>query len=338
MDMIRAKAADIAEQAATLLQELAHLLRSDRSETSQRVESAPPVEVTRPAEATRPVDVARPAENTRPVEITRPVDVTPKDKVAAMFPPVSRRQKEEVARRLKVFWEGVSLEPNLQVGRCDIDLTSTQGRFELLILAVLMGARVSQRVIDDTFEALKDKGLLDLEVLATATPGTRSDLEAIIQERYRALTSKAAKVDALLYNASHLQRNWRGDLNTIYDTHKGDPTQMLRALRQFRHISRMALWICRTMCAHGIWKDIDPSLTWYFDRASNLPLRRLGYVSGDGDTQRYADLQAVISDFFDSELLYLYLHGTVLCSLDDIDTCWSRCPVATWCSYPQQPS
>src|SRR5690606_38424468 len=113
MDMIRVKAADIAEQAATLLQELAQLLRSDRSETSQRVESAPPVEVARPAETTRPVDVARQAEYPHPVEITRPVDVTPKDKVAAMFPPVSRRQKEEVARRLKVFWEGVSLEPNL---------------------------------------------------------------------------------------------------------------------------------------------------------------------------------------------------------------------------------
>lgn len=238
-------------------------------------------------------------------------------------------------RRLHSFWDGVSMAPVLSFGEARIDLSTAVGRWELLALAVLLGARVNDRIVEATFSALRGEGLLGLERLAGSDPDVRPVVREIFHTHYRALGNKEGKVDALIHNARLLVDVWHGDPHTIYLAVKDassvpegaspvDEGALIRTLQSFKHIKQLAYWVCRTMKAHGVWRDLGEQATGYHDRYTRLPLERLGLAKeASGETPR-------------GNIMPLYLQGINLCAQNDVKTCMAECPVALWCPYPHQ--
>gem|GEM_PF-2297430 len=252
--------------------------------------------------------------------------------------------------RVQAFWDGVSMAPVMTFGECRVDLAAPSGRWELLVLAVLLGARVTNRVVERTFATLRNQGLLDLERLACGGEGLRHALEEVFRTEYHALGNKAGKIEALIDNARRLVEVWDGDLHAIYlaarkrvqeepasreatatgqpgpvaaAEHGVDEKMLIQSLQEFKHVKQLAFWVCRTLKAHGIWRDLGPWATGYHDRYTRLPLERLGIEHDSFDLRSQAGVMA------------LYLQGYNLCSQDDVKVCLNECPVAAWCSFAQ---
>lgn len=258
--------------------------------------------------------------------------------------PQSPPSKGEIVRRLKAFWQGTTLPPLLRVGDAEVDLTIPQGRWELLVLALLRAARVREEVVAATFVALRKARLLDLDRLADGSDSVRREVEGVFALHYKALGSKEAKIDALMANARRLRDVWGGDLHNVYEA-AADDEELLAELRRFRHINRIALWICRTLRAHGVWPRVGARASAYQDRAVRTPVERLRLAavagaepfepaihSGAGLAE---EAERIVRGLFDGDVLWLYLHGSTLCLQDDPNVCYAECPVSSWCSFPQ---
>lgn len=246
--------------------------------------------------------------------------------------------EREIAQRLIHFWDQVSLTPTLSVGSHSVDLATAQGRWELLVLAILKGARVRDQVVIDTFGALKDEGLLDYVRTITNPHVHRESVLAVLHKEYRALVRKEVKADAIVHNAQRLEQEWQGDLNTLYERYYNDDQVLLTELRSFQQIDRMALWICRTMRLHGVWPHVGAQACRYHDKYTRLPLKRLYGLCGADSHDSMAleeHWQDLTDRLFYGDLCTLYLQGFHLCNQNDIDVCLSECPAASWCSFPQ---
>lgn len=241
--------------------------------------------------------------------------------------------QREIAQRLRRFWAGVSMSPVLDVGGTRVDLRTTQGRWELVVLAVLTGARVREEVAVRTFRALRQQGLLRFEVLST-DEDARAGVHEVFHRHYRALGDRRAKADALIENARRLVDEWQGDLNNLYLDSLKDGGLASR-LRQFAQIDRMALWVCRTLKVRGIWPAAPIEDCLYIDRPVRLPLERLPLGYGGLEEERARRALELIEELFEGDVFPLYLQGTSLCAQDDVETCLSECPVAPWCRFPK---
>lgn len=269
--------------------------------------------------------------------LTAAVSAAPSGAPAAPFLAEPAGREAEIAARLKSFWSGVRLSPIYTVGDDAIDLTTPQGRWELLALAVLRGARVQETVVERTFHELREAGLLKFARAAAGRSNDRRKTLAILERSYRALGKKESKADAIFENAARLAERWSGDLNRLYDSVRGDDQALVAELQSFRQIRQTAYWIARTMRVHGIWSDVGVEAIRHFDRSTRLPIDRLGLAPPPGDerTRRQPERTAAIVDgLLDGDPLPLFLNGATLCSQDDPATCLCECPVAAWCSYP----
>jgi len=242
--------------------------------------------------------------------------------------------QREIAQRLKRFWAGVSMGPVLDVGGIRVDLRTAQGRWELMVLAVLTGARVREEVAVQTFRALRQRGLLRFEVLA-ADEDARAGVHEVFQRYYRALGDRRAKADALVENARRLVDEWQGDLNNLYLASLKDGG-LAQKLRRFAQIDRMAFWICRTLKARRVWLGAPREDCLYVDRSVRLPLERLPLGYGGLEEERLRRALEIVGELFDGDILPLHFQGASLCAQDDVQTCLIECPVAPWCRFPTE--
>ncbi len=234
--------------------------------------------------------------------------------------------------RIRSFWDGVWMAPVMALGDARIDLSTAEGRWELLVVAVLLGARVSDGVVQQTFARLREAGLTDPYRLAESPEHAKEALRKIFDAHYRALGSKEGKIDALIYNAKRIVECWQGDLNAIYlqaaiDDGGEEPVApvdeeaLIRALQSFRHVKQLAFWVCRTLKAHGIWRDLSDWATGYHDRYTRLPLERLKLLKpGNLEMPNVG-------------VMPLYLQGLNLCAQNDIKTCLAECPAYLSCPW-----
>lgn len=241
-----------------------------------------------------------------------------------------------IANRIRSFWADVTLSHKMQVGEEIVDLKTSEGKWELLILAVLIGARVRERVVEQTFGILKREGLLRREPLINGDVRTKERLIQLFRTHYKALGNRRAKVEALFWNARYLEKTWGGDLDQIYQKSGKDKSQLIQQLREFQQIGRVAYWICRTLHAHGIWDGVAVDSTWYFDRYPNLPLSRLGFLDHGNRRTKPNEIKGVLRQWFEGDVVSLYMHGLVLCSQDNPNACLAECPVSSWCKYPKE--
>ena len=104
----------------------------------------------------------------------------------------------------------------------NIDISTPQGSFELLISGVLYAARVKEELAKRTFFQLRENGLLDLERLAKREKKDEEKVVQILVESYRCQFSKKAKKDAIFDNAKRVKYLCDGDLSTIYFKFEND--------------------------------------------------------------------------------------------------------------------
>ncbi|MFO7318111.1 MAG: hypothetical protein FWJ64_01240 [Limnochordia bacterium] len=239
-----------------------------------------------------------------------------------------------VARHLAARWSREARDPIFTAGGVEIDLTTAHGKWQLLMLAVLKGARVREAVVYRTFAGLVERGLDRLEKLAADSAFTREELEEVLARRYRALTRREAKVEALVENAARLLREYGGDLDRLYAAAGGDSQALVRALQEFKQMGVTAHWLCRVLKHHGIWPGAGPEATRYFDRYTELPLQRLGLVAGGAGGGRGGGAAKFVDAYLGGDTLPLYRHGLFLCSRDDAALCRAECPFHRLCTFP----
>ncbi len=249
-------------------------------------------------------------------------------------------QRLEIVKRISAFWNGVKLSPVLDVEDVTVDLTSAQGRWELLVLALLRAARVNEAVANRTFATLKREELLCLRELSAESTALRMRIDAVFESRYRALGRREDKVNALFKNAKLLVDRWDGDLSNLYVA-AGDDRELIRLLQEFHQVKRIALWVVRTLRVHGVWVDAGVSASAYMDRWVRLPESRLGLSDAPhGGDERSAPIQteltaAMVNELFNGDVLPVFLQGYSLCAQNDPEVCLAECPVASWCSFPR---
>lgn len=247
-------------------------------------------------------------------------------------------QEDGPIGRIQTFWHNVTLSPVMEVGSTTIDLATKEGKWELLVLALLKAARVTDEIVAVTFEQLKRKALLDVEGLLEGDVGLRTEIEHVFSDNYRALCHRDAKISALFYNARLLHSAWDGDLQNLYETATNDD-ELVASLQRFRQINRIALWICRTLYVHGLWPQVGKKARCYVDRSVRLPLQRLGMadydLQGNGFVNSVEEIDRMITTYFGGDAVPLFLHGFSLCAEDDPAVCLAECPVSAWCAFPR---
>lgn len=246
--------------------------------------------------------------------------------------------RAQIVKRIKAFWNGVSLSPILEVGRSTIDLSEAEGRWELLVLGFLRAARVKEEIAVATFEALKDEGLLALEQLVPEKTVQRERVNQVFEQTYRALGRREDKVDALFFNAHLLVTRWNGDLNHLYEAARHD-RELVDSLQCFRQVKRIALWVARTLRVHGVWPEAGGEACRYYDRWVRLTVNRLNLSDTQGEERSFQgqaeETEAAVEELFGGDVLPVYLHGYSLCAQNDPQVCLTECPVASWCTFPR---
>lgn len=230
-------------------------------------------------------------------------------------------------------WENGPLLPleSLAVhGAGHVDLSSPQGRFELLALAVLLAAKVRTDVAVHTFLVLRQQGLMDCRRLVADPEACECAILEILLSDYRALTVKEQKARALVRNARLLVERYGGDLLNVH-AGAGQFSATLSNLQFFSHISSRAPWIAREMRRFGLWPEMPPEATRVLDFPVRLALWRLGLVEGSGQMKEIplAHFAQAAEDVPD--LLPLYYQGTRRCMRRDPAVCRDQCRVLRFC-------
>lgn len=218
-----------------------------------------------------------------------------------------------------------------------IDLKSVEGRAQMLVLANLLGARATDSVAEETFLALGEAGLLEWERLTAGSSEDRKRALEILRTTYRAVADKQQKVEAIYRNQALLAYKWSGDLNNLYAEQKQNGALLIAELQNFGHIRQRAYWLVREMKVAGVWPDVDPTVTAYYDVHVRRTLSRFGLIRSDESFgPRAASLEeceAVVNRWFGGDVLPLYLHGSRLCIHADRNVCAGSCPVKENCSF-----
>lgn len=245
-------------------------------------------------------------------------------------------QQRRIAQQLRRQWEKRPGDGIFRAGEVMIDLSTSQGRSEMLALAVLKAAKIREGVAEKAFLALRSEGLLAQERLIGGDPADIERVETILREEYRAQISKRAKAEALFHNQQWLAEQWGGDLHYIYLAHLSDDSAIVATLQQCKQLAGRALWLCREMAAAGVWPGLTPESTAYLDIHVRQPLLRLGFVQQDGGTtwdNIRRECFQVIDHYFGGDLIPLARHGSTLCRQEALHVCQTECTVKNACSF-----
>ncbi|MBI2915137.1 MAG: hypothetical protein HYY08_04335 [Firmicutes bacterium] len=249
--------------------------------------------------------------------------------------PTSKRY-HEIAQILTESWMKSAPLPVLSFSSAsDVDLRSSQGRWELVALAVLQGARVTEPIAEDTFLLLRSAGLLEISRVAQAERRDSEEMLDLLKRHYRGLTSKDAKLAALVANARIVQEKWSGDIGGVLAPAAGGPERLLENLRQLKHVKGRATWIARELKRRGVWPGIPDELCAFIDSPVRLALAKLGLVRPGvvkpRDLSREECLEAV-KRYFNFNTVPLLHQGRTLCSTENLAVCAARCPVSDLCA------
>lgn len=211
-----------------------------------------------------------------------------------------------------------------------INLGTAEGCFELLLYAILLGAKVQQSVVSTTFWHLRQAGLTRLERLK---PGAEAEVLAVLSHHYRALTPHRRKAAALVQAAERIRSGYHGDIRELYGRERR-AADLVARLRQFPGIDRRAYWFCREMKYAGVWPDLDQRACLAIDHDVKIPLWFLGFVGADRfflRDIRSVDCLKVIDTYFGGDVLPLVALARRGCRVGDSDLCRARCAVFAMC-------
>ena len=206
----------------------------------------------------------------------------------------------------------------------NIDISTPQGSFELLISGVLYAARVKEELAKRTFFQLRENGLLDLERLAKREKKDEEKVVQILVESYRCQFSKKAKKDAIFDNAKRVKYLCDGDLSTIYFKFEKNSKKTFEFLGNF-HINAKRSYICREMRLRGPWKDFEGKYCCVPDVHVKRALVKTGLAEFDGeraeDTSDDLTREYIYKYFGDDFDLPMFFLGKYFCSIERHEEC-----------------
>lgn len=256
---------------------------------------------------------------------------------------------EAVARALVRLWSRRPPVSTLQRYGEAIDVTTPAGRWQLLALAVLLGAPVRRESAEETFCQLRRQDLLQPHLVAEAPPGWREAADAVMARLYRGPVNRVRQRERLTRAARVLQERWGGDLDGLYREAEKRPDQAATLLRRsFEGIDRLAAWLVREMGRLGAWPGAHRHPAAFFadpflrEAAANLGLLEAAagggvepaardFPGGHGAAGQEAGLRWVVAHHFQWDSTVLSSHGREFCHARNAAVCLSRCPVARYC-------
>lgn len=245
----------------------------------------------------------------------------------------------EVWKDLINLWQQQTPDGFYRGRRLVIDLNNAEGRSQMLVLANLLAARVTEHIAENTFMALGAAGLLEHQRLLAGSASDRERALDILRTTYRALADKERKVEAIYANQARLAAEWDGDLHNVYLAAEGDDEKLIKMLHGFAHLRQRAFWLAREMKVSGVWPKVGTEATAYYDVHIRRILVRLG-LTQLGETDDWLasrhECQELVDSLFHGDVIPFYLHGSRLCIHDDHTICESACPVKAQCSFWQQ--
>ncbi len=217
-------------------------------------------------------------------------------------------------------------------GLVSIDCCTAQGRWELLVLALLLGGLVRAESAESSFLVLRNRGLLELDILANPDSELAGDIQTVLNEHYRGVADRRAKAEAIVQNARFIAVQFGGDLQNIYLRHRN--TGVVPVLRAMAQLDKLSLWFAQKMKAAGVWSELPAADTCYIDRYVRMAVGKLGLLEQGLVNWRQVSPAAaldVVSQLFQYDALPLQYLGKELCSQENLDVCRSRCPVQGQC-------
>ncbi|WP_324715903.1 hypothetical protein U7230_11085 [Carboxydochorda subterranea] len=237
---------------------------------------------------------------------------------------------QAIAEQLTEYWR--SQPPVRVLARYgeSLDVTGPEGRWQLLALAVLLAAPVPWARVEETFCALRRKGLLEVGDVARATVSWQQEVDHVLARSYRGPVRRDHQRQRLTVAASTVCLEWGGDPGVVWEKAGQRPEATVRLLRQsLDGIDRMASWIVREMGRLGVWADAHRHVAAFYP---DPYLRRAVHNLGLGDGRaRPPVLKALVIRHFGGDSTILSSQGRALCGAGSIGTCLSRCPVARYC-------
>ncbi|HEY8425591.1 MAG TPA: hypothetical protein VIK73_06215 [Limnochordales bacterium] len=241
------------------------------------------------------------------------------------------------AHVLVSYWAGRPPLASLQRYGETVDAGCAQGRWELLALAVLLGAPVPRDAAEATFCQLRAQGLLDLRMAARASPEWAEAVEAVMTRCYKGRVDRGLQRRRLAAAAQVVQTRWEGDLDRVWDAADRDPGRTVAMLREaIGGIDRMAAWLVREMGRLGAWPGAHRHAAAFFaDPFLREAAAKLGFVTPDeasgSRTRLERRLRDVVSRHFAGDSTVLSSHGRAFCHARNPAVCLSRCPVSRYC-------
>ncbi|MBO8125622.1 MAG: hypothetical protein H0Z38_00105 [Firmicutes bacterium] len=247
-----------------------------------------------------------------------------------------RRDLEETAARVYQDWQDSPKTGKVwtRTGDIELDLGTPLGRFELLIYAILSGAKVQVSTVDRTFSELRKRGLTKAANLAAVEGDRIESIISVFRRHYRALTSRQRKADALVEAGVRVLAECAGDIGGAFQLVGGDSDRLLDYIRGFSGIDLRAYWFCREMKQAGIWPKVSDSVCLAVDAEIKLPLWYLGFVGTDSyylrDVSTKECLQA-IQNYFHGNPFPLLVKSRHWCQKGDSRLCAGQCRVYEHC-------
>lgn len=256
---------------------------------------------------------------------------------------------EAVARALVHLWSNRPPVSTLQRYGEAIDVTTPSGRWQLLALAILLGAPVRRESAEETFCQLRRQGLLQPRAVSDAPASWREAAEAVLARLYRGPVNRARQRERLTKAARVLEERWGGDLDALYREAEERPEQAAALVRRsFEGIDRLAAWLVREMGRLGAWPGAHRHPAAFFadpflrEAAANLGLVAAATAGaaeeptrdchgGHGAAGQEAGLRWVVERYFQWDSTVLSSHGREFCHARNAAVCLSRCPVARYC-------
>ena len=237
----------------------------------------------------------------------------------------------EVARLLQAYWLEQPAPPTLERYGEDVDVSTPQGRWELLALAVLLGAPVPRHRVEDTFCTLRRHGLLDLEEVAAAQAHWVQAVDEILAVLYRGPVRRSAQRERLVRAARRLLDRFGGDLQGLWDGADGDPGRCRGLLREsFDGVDRVASWVLREMGRKGAWPGAHRHpAALYVDAHVRRVLENLELLDASGTPQ---EAERLVHAAFGGDGTALFYHGRERCGRRSLAVCLKHCPVSRFCA------
>lgn len=260
----------------------------------------------------------------------RPALPTRRDGVAPAGRPRRGPHAAQAARALLDYWAGRPPSRVLSRYGENVDPSTATGRWQLLCLAILLGAPVPWARVEETFSALRRDGLLDLEDVAAATGSWQQAVDGVLERLYRGPVRRKLARERLTAGARVVRARWRGDPGAIHEEARGQIETIVALMREhLPGIDRIASWFVREMGRLGIWPRAHlHAAAFYPDPYLRKAAANLGMAAAD---ESPAALRAMVDALFDGDSTVLSSHGRELCASRSLGVCLSRCPVSRYC-------